>query len=149
MVAPVIEDLALVPADGGFVQRAKALACTAPLHDLDARKSQLQGGEFNRYQMSELALHAIDLVTLAMDFDRGASHEQVVADLVPLAAMQAPDQPPSEHKQVAPLGPEQPHQRRECRPRFPGGVRRGQRAGDIPAPLVRLQAPGRAGLRGW
>ena len=101
MVAPVIEDLALVPADGGFVQRAKALACTAPLHDLDARKSQLQGGEFNRYQMSELALHAIDLVTLAMDFDRGASHEQVVADLVPLAAMQAPDQPPSEHKQVA------------------------------------------------
>jgi hypothetical protein len=101
MVAPVIEDLALVPADGGFVQRAKALACTAPLHDLDARKSQLQGGEFNRYQMSELALHAIDLVTLAMDFDRGASHEQIVADLVPLAAMQAPDQPPSEHKQVA------------------------------------------------
>jgi hypothetical protein len=56
-----------VPADGGFVQRAKALACTAPLHDLDARKSQLQGGEFNRYQMSELALHAIDLVALAMD----------------------------------------------------------------------------------
>ena len=29
----------VAPADSGFVQRAKALACTAPLHDLDARKS--------------------------------------------------------------------------------------------------------------
>jgi hypothetical protein len=32
----------LRPADSGFVQRVKALACTAPLHDLSARKGQLQ-----------------------------------------------------------------------------------------------------------
>jgi hypothetical protein len=101
IVAPMIEDLALAPVDSGFVQRAKALACTAPLHDLDVRKSQLQGGDFIPYQMSELALHAIDLVTLAMDFDRGAGHEQVVADLVPLVAMQASDHPVTEHEQVA------------------------------------------------
>jgi hypothetical protein len=101
IVALMIEDLTLAPVDSGFVQRAKALACTAPLHDLDARKSQLQGSDFTRYQMSELALHAIDLVTLAMDFDRGANHQRVVADLVPLVAMQAPDQPATEHEQVA------------------------------------------------
>jgi hypothetical protein len=91
----------VAPADSGFVQRAKALACTAPLHDLDARKSQLQGEDLTCYQMSEIALHAIDLVTLAMDFDRGASHEQVVTDLVPLVAAQAPDQQAGQHEQVA------------------------------------------------
>jgi hypothetical protein len=51
--------------------------------------------------MSELALQAIDLVTLAMDCDHGASHEQVVADLVPLVAAQVPDQAPGQHEQVA------------------------------------------------
>jgi len=66
----MLEDLALASVDSGSVQRAKAIACAAPLHDLDARTSQIQGGDFTRYQMSELALHAIDLVTLAMDFDQ-------------------------------------------------------------------------------
>jgi len=67
--------------DVGFAQRVKALACTAPLHDLDNRKTQVQAGNFSVYQMSELALNAIDLVTLAMDFDAGASPEQIVTDL--------------------------------------------------------------------
>lgn len=79
----------------------KALACTAPLHDLDGRKSAVQAADFTVYQMSELALHAIDLVTLAMDFDAGASPERVVADLSTFAARQVPERPTGEHARVA------------------------------------------------
>lgn len=88
-------------ADTGMTRRRKALALTQPLHDLDARKSYLEGADFDVYAMAELALHAIDLVTVAMDFDRGADHEQVLRRLVPLAADQAPDRPRAEHERVA------------------------------------------------
>ncbi|OAA28257.1 hypothetical protein UG55_1006231 [Frankia sp. EI5c] len=84
-----------------MVRRRKALALTQPLHDLDARKSYLEGGDFGVYAMAELALHAIDLVTVAMDFDRGADQEQVLRRLLPLVAAQAPDRPRSEHERVA------------------------------------------------
>ncbi|MFD6734542.1 hypothetical protein ACFWDZ_25870 [Micromonospora aurantiaca] len=87
--------------DVGFAQRVKALACTAPLHDLDSRKAQVQTADFTVYQMSELALHAIDLVTLAMDFDAGAALERVVADLAGYAARQAHSREPAEHTKVA------------------------------------------------
>ncbi len=87
--------------DTGFAQRVKALACTAPLHDLDARKAAVQSADLTRYQMAELALHAIDLVTLAMDFATGASSETVVADLSRYAAEQASDRPESEHERAA------------------------------------------------
>lgn len=87
--------------DSGFAQRVKALACTAPLHDLDARKSQVQTADFTVYQMSELALHAIDSVTLAMDFDTGADPQQVTADLAEQAAQQLPERSGTEHHRVA------------------------------------------------
>jgi hypothetical protein len=87
--------------DVGFAQRVKALACTAPLHDLDARKSALQTADFTVYQMSELALNAIDLVTLAMDFDAGALPEKVIADLAGYVAQQAADRTAAEHERVA------------------------------------------------
>ena len=87
--------------DGGMSRRLKALACTQPLHDLDARKVHLDGGDFGVYAMAELALHAIDLVTVAMDFDRGADHAHVLRKLAPLAAAQAPDRPAGEHDRVA------------------------------------------------
>jgi hypothetical protein len=87
--------------DTGFSQRVRALACTAPLHDLDARKSAVQTHDFTPYQMSELALHAIDLVTLAMDFDAGASPETVTADLARYAATHAPERGSDEHNRVA------------------------------------------------
>lgn len=87
--------------DVGFAQRVKALACTAPLHDLDGRKAQVQSADFTVYQMSELALHTIDAVTLAMDFDTGADPERVVGDVAAQAAQQAPDRPPPEHQKVA------------------------------------------------
>jgi hypothetical protein len=87
--------------DGGFALRVKALACTAPLHDLDARKNSVQIADYSVYQMAELALTAIDLVTIAMDFDRGARPDQVLADLARAAAAQARDRPETEHARVA------------------------------------------------
>ncbi|MER5481406.1 hypothetical protein ABT026_31180 [Streptomyces sp. NPDC002734] len=93
--------LAVGPAaDEGLARRLRALACTAPLHDLDARKANLSG-EFSVYGMAEVALAAIDLVTLTMDFDTGADHEQIVARLTPRVAAQAPRRPAAEHERVA------------------------------------------------
>ncbi|MEV6598102.1 hypothetical protein AB0M36_14655 [Actinoplanes sp. NPDC051346] len=87
--------------DVGFAQRVKALACTAPLHDLDSRKAQVQSADFAAYQMSELALNAIDLVTLAMDFDAGAPPERILTDLAAFAARQMPGRDDAEHSRVA------------------------------------------------
>ncbi|MGX2998407.1 hypothetical protein JNUCC64_29785 [Streptomyces sp. JNUCC 64] len=87
-------------ADEGLARRLRALACTAPLHDLDVRKANL-AGEYSVYGMAEVALSAIDLVTLNMDFDTGADHDQIVARLVPRVAAQAVDRPAHEHERVA------------------------------------------------
>jgi len=87
-------------ADEGLARRLRALACTAPLHDLDARKANL-AGEYSVYGMAEVALAAIDLVTLNMDFDTGADHDQIVARLIPRIAAQAPQRPVAEHERVA------------------------------------------------
>ncbi|MCJ0875292.1 hypothetical protein [Streptomyces sp. AP-93] len=87
-------------ADEGLARRLRALACTAPLHDLDVRKANL-AGEYGVYAMAEVALAAIDLVTLNMDFDTGADHEQIVARLLPRVAAQAPARPAAEHERVA------------------------------------------------
>jgi hypothetical protein len=85
----------------GFSQRVKALATTAPLHDLDARKTSVQSGDWAAYQMAELSLHAVDLVTIAMDFDAGARPEDVVLALADRVRTQAPDRHESEHAKVA------------------------------------------------
>jgi hypothetical protein len=87
--------------DEGLARRLKALACTAPLHDLDARKVRLDWCDASVYQMAEIALQAIDQVTIAMDFDRGADHDDVVKRLLPFIAAQAPDRQPEEHAGVA------------------------------------------------
>jgi hypothetical protein len=88
-------------ADDTMARRLKALALTRPIHDLDARKHRLEGADYTVYAMAELALLAIDLVTVAMDFDRGADHLQVLRRLVPHVAAQAPGRPPAEHERVA------------------------------------------------
>ncbi len=69
---------AITARDEGLARRLKALACTAPLHDLDARKVRLDWCDASVYQMSEIALQVIDQVTVAMDFDRGADHDDVI-----------------------------------------------------------------------
>jgi hypothetical protein len=86
--------------DEGLARRLKALACTAPLHDLDARKTRLDWVDAQRYQMAEIGLQAIDEVTLAMDFDRGAAQPEVVRRLLPFIGAQAPDAPVVEHERV-------------------------------------------------
>ena len=92
---------ALRAVDDGVTRRLKALACTAPLHDLDTRKTRLDWVDASRYQMAEIALQAIDQVTLAMDFDHGADQAQVVKRLRPFVAAQVPDAPAGEHERVA------------------------------------------------
>jgi hypothetical protein len=87
-------------ADEGLARRLRALACTAPLHDLDVRKANL-AGEYGTYAMAEVALAAIDLVTLTMDFDTGADHDLIVSRLLPRVAAQAPRRPAAEHERVA------------------------------------------------
>ncbi len=87
-------------ADEGLARRLRALACTAPLHDLDVRKANL-AGEYGGYAMAEVALAVIDLVTLNMDFDTGADHEEIVAKVLPRVAAQAPRRPAGEHERVA------------------------------------------------
>jgi len=87
--------------DEGLARRLKALACTAPLHDLDARKAKLDWADATVYQMAEIALHTIDLVTIAMDFDTGADHDDVVRRLQPFIAAQAPRRSAEEHLRVA------------------------------------------------
>lgn len=85
----------------GMVQRAKALATTRPLHDLDDHKSSIRQGDFSVYQMAELALQCIDVVTVSMDFMTGAKPEEVLEALARHAAAQAPDRDSSEHLAVA------------------------------------------------
>jgi hypothetical protein len=87
--------------DDGLSRRLKALACTAPLHDLDNRKSHVDWADAAKYQMAEIGLQIIDQVTIAMDFDRGADHQQVIARTVPFIALQATDRDTEEHRRVA------------------------------------------------
>jgi hypothetical protein len=87
--------------DEALARRLKALACTAPLHDLDGRKSRLDWADASIYQMAEIGLQAIDQVTIAMDFDHGASHDQVLARLLPFIAAHAPGRDRAEYERVA------------------------------------------------
>jgi hypothetical protein len=87
--------------DEGLARRLKALACTAPLHDLDGRKIRLEWCDAAVYQMAEIALQAIDQVTIAMDFDRGADHEDVVRRLLPFVVAQASERDGAEHARIA------------------------------------------------
>lgn len=88
-------------ADDGLSRRLKALACTAPLHDLDHRKALLDWADAGVYQMAEIALQIIDQVTVNMDFDRGAGHEDVIRRVTRFVAAQAPGRLRDEHEQVA------------------------------------------------
>ncbi|GIE90725.1 hypothetical protein [Actinoplanes regularis] len=88
-------------ADLGLTRRLKALACTLPLHELDHHKAKLERLDASVYQMAEIAMHIIDQVTIAMDFDTGVVHEVVEDRVTPFVASQAPDRASSEHRRVA------------------------------------------------
>jgi hypothetical protein len=87
-------------ADLGLTRRLKALACTVPLHDLDHHKAKLERIDASTYQMAEIAMHTIDQVTIAMDFDTGAAHDVVQERVLPFVAAQAPDRESDEHRRV-------------------------------------------------
>ncbi len=133
--------------DDGLARRLKALACTAPLHDLDARKSRLDWADAERYQMAEIGLQAIDQVTLAMDFDHGAAQPEVVRRLVPFIAAQAPDAPPAEHERVGHWVIENLINVGTPRPRVRRRLRLGRRRRPLRAAPLRLQAARRARRR--
>jgi hypothetical protein len=99
-VAPPTET-ALAFSDEALARRAKAMACTLPLHHLQANSGRVRDGAFAAYTLWDLAFVAIDTVTVQMDFDRGAVHEAVVDAMVPYAAKQAPDRDEAEHRAVA------------------------------------------------
>ncbi|MFF7986927.1 hypothetical protein ACFZDK_48965 [Streptomyces sp. NPDC007901] len=91
-------------ADEGLTRRLKALACTAPLHDLEVRKANqpwLEESIRDRYQMAEVALDMIDQVAIAMDFESGARHAQVLSRAERFIARQASDRPSAEHARIA------------------------------------------------
>jgi hypothetical protein len=71
--------------------RARAVAYTRPLHELESSKVRLGGEAWVRLNLVELGFHAIDVVALRMDFDSGARHDDVVAALAALARHQDPD----------------------------------------------------------
>ncbi len=70
--------------------RARAVAYTRPLHDLEANKGRLGGDAWAALNLVELGFHAIDVVALRMDFDSGARHDDVIAALAALARHQSP-----------------------------------------------------------
>ncbi|MFJ8955275.1 hypothetical protein ACIRO1_34805 [Streptomyces sp. NPDC102381] len=85
----------------GLATRVKALAVADPVLDLERRKPLLVSREWAGYQMEELALTAIDTVTLKMDFDDGARHEDIVAAMARVAGLQMPQHDRDEHTAVA------------------------------------------------
>ncbi|MGY3206265.1 hypothetical protein ACVW19_006862 [Streptomyces sp. TE5632] len=85
----------------GLATRVKALAVADPVLDLERRKPLLASREWTGYQMEELALTAIDTVTLKMDFDDGARHEDIVAAVARIAGLQMPQRDRDEHTAVA------------------------------------------------
>ncbi|MEV6758277.1 hypothetical protein [Streptomyces sp. NPDC051214] len=85
----------------GLATRVKALAVADPVLDLERRKPLLASREWTGYQMEELALTAIDTVTLKMDFDDGARHEDIVAAMARVAGLQMPQRDRDEHTAVA------------------------------------------------
>ena len=134
--------------DEGLARRLKALACTAPLHDLDARKARLDWVDAERYQMAEIGLQAIDQVTLAMDFDHGADQPEVVRRLLPFIGGPGPGRPGRRARAGRPLGDREPDQRRQPRPRVRRRLRHDRRRRPLRAAALRLQAARRAGRPG-
>jgi hypothetical protein len=107
--APVVDELAFddedlgeldALAEGSLGRRAKTLACTVPLHELEQVKRSVRGGAFARYTLWDLAFVAIDTVTVHMDFERGADETLVVSKMLPYASAQAPEASDDEHRAV-------------------------------------------------
>ncbi len=74
-----------------LARRVKAVACTAPLHDLEANKVRRGGQAWSGLNCWELAFVAIDTVATRMDFDSGAAYDDIVSVVAAQAAHQLPE----------------------------------------------------------
>ncbi|MPZ24305.1 MAG: hypothetical protein GEU28_12380 [Dehalococcoidia bacterium] len=74
-----------------LARRVKAVACTAPLHDLEANKVRRGGPGWSGLNCWELAFLAIDAVATRMDFDSGAPYDDIIAVVAAQAAHQVPE----------------------------------------------------------
>lgn len=108
-LAPTVDELAFDDADldeldalaeGSLGRRAKTLACTVPLHELEQVKGSVRGGAFARYTLWDLAFVAIDTVTVHMDFEHGADEALVISKMLPYARAQAPEATDDKHREV-------------------------------------------------
>ncbi|WP_018542448.1 MULTISPECIES: hypothetical protein [unclassified Streptomyces] len=71
------------------------------MHDLEVRKAKQPWLDGAHYQMAEVALQIIDHVAIAMDYDTGANHEEVLLRAQEFVGWQAPGRPVEEHSRVA------------------------------------------------
>lgn len=78
-------------AAASLTRRVKAVACTAPLHDLEANKVRRGGEAWDALNCWELAFVAIDLVATRMDFDSGAPYDDAIAVVAAQAEHQRPE----------------------------------------------------------
>ena len=86
------------PVDPARTGRRKAIALTEPLHSLQDRRAMLG---FEAYDLTGLALVAVEVVATRMRVDRGIDRESLETILAGEAARQAPDARLSEHSAVA------------------------------------------------
>jgi hypothetical protein len=83
-----------------ITSRMRALAVVQPLLALDTSKAKKERG-WERYRMAELALAAIDVVTLRTDMRTAVRQEAVVEHVAEFAALQLPGRTGEEYRAVA------------------------------------------------
>lgn len=83
-----------------ITSRMKALAVVRPLLALDSSKVKAERG-WEGYRLAELALAAIDVVTLRTDMRTAVRQETVVAHVAEFAALQLPGRLAEEYRAVA------------------------------------------------
>ncbi|MFR9792612.1 hypothetical protein ACL07V_28800 [Streptomyces sp. MB22_4] len=83
-----------------ITSRMKALAVVRPLLALDSSKAKAERG-WEGYRLAELALAAIDVVTLRTDMRTAVRQETVVDHVSEFAALQLPGRPAEEYRAVA------------------------------------------------
>jgi hypothetical protein len=87
-------------ADARRVRRARAFACTRPLHRLEADKGQVHA-DLAPYPLDQLALDAIELVALNQEFQNGLTRDELTDRLADQASRHAPSRSREEHTDVA------------------------------------------------
>lgn len=84
--------------DDAFSGRVRALLRTRPLAEADRNR---QAWSDQQYDMSTLALAAIDAIIARQGFDDELTYDQAADVLIRLVAASHPDQPRAEHEHVA------------------------------------------------